>query len=68
MSIPSETSILLYCSIFITHTNTHLYKFGDNIYHLQKQMFLYDFLSIFSKFESVFNIDHVIEKSNKFDF
>ena len=29
MSIPSETSILSYCIIFMTHTNTHLKKFVD---------------------------------------
>ena len=34
MSIPSETSVLSYCSIFILHTNTHLRKFVDNTYHL----------------------------------
>ena len=30
MSIPSETSILSYCNIFITHTNIHLKKIMDN--------------------------------------
>ena len=29
MSIPSETSILSYCIIFITHTNIHLKKLLD---------------------------------------
>ena len=39
ISIPYETSILSYCSIFITHTDTHLNKFGDDIYCLvQKQI------------------------------
>ena len=33
-SIPSETSILSYCNIFILHTNTHLRKVEDNINHL----------------------------------
>ena len=33
-SIPSEISILSYCRIFIIHTNNHLRKFVDNIYHL----------------------------------
>ena len=40
ISIPYETSILSYCSIFITHTDTHLNKFGDDIYYLvQKQIY-----------------------------
>ena len=31
MSVPSETSILSYCSIFLTHTNIHLKKRVDNL-------------------------------------
>ena len=37
MSVPSETSILSFCSIFIIHTNTHLRKFLDDIYHLLRK-------------------------------
>ena len=41
MSIPSETSILSYFNIFITHTNIHLKKLLDHVYHLlQKQISL----------------------------
>ena len=38
-SIPSETSILSYCSIFVLHTNTHLRKFKDNTFHLLQKQF-----------------------------
>ena len=34
MSVPFETSILSYCSLFITHTNITLKEIVDNIYHL----------------------------------
>ena len=34
MSIFSEISILSYCNNFLTHTNIHLKKLMDDIYHL----------------------------------
>ena len=37
MSIPSETSIFSYCSIFITHTNIHVNKLVDNTCCLLKK-------------------------------
>ena len=33
------SSILSYCSTFRIHTNAHLRKFEDNIYHLPQKQF-----------------------------
>ena len=39
VSIPSETSIFSYCSIFIIHANSRLKRLADKMYHLfQKQI------------------------------
>ena len=41
-SIPSKSSILSYCNIFITHTNIQPKKLVDDIYRiLQKQIALF---------------------------
>ena len=37
MSIPSETSILWYCNIVITHTKCCLKKLVDRVYHLLQE-------------------------------